>query len=71
MFLSAWLSEIKYNFCKDYRIVWDWMKYYIRSISYSKQKAGEKREKLKNVEETFKMYEENTAEEPSHETLQK
>jgi len=43
--VPVWLSEI--NFCTDHRIVWDWMKYNIRreSISYSKQKAREKREK--------------------------
>ena len=69
--VPAWLSEI--NFCPDYRIVWDWIKYNIRreSISYSKQKAREKREKLKNIEETLKMREEKTAEEPSYENLQK
>ena len=51
--VPIWLSEI--NFCTDYRIVWDWIKYNIRqeSISYSKQKAREKREKLKNIEETL------------------
>ena len=41
--VPVWLSEI--NFCPDYRIVWDWIKYNIRreSISYSKRKASKKR----------------------------
>ena len=69
--VPVWLSEI--NFCTDYRIVWDWIKYNTRqeSISYSKQKAREKREKLKNIEETLKMCEEKTAEEPPQENLEK
>ena len=69
--IPVWLSEI--NFCTDYRIVWDWIKYNIRreSISYSKQKAREKRERLKNIEETLKMCEEKIAEEPSYENIQK
>ena len=69
--VPVWLSEI--NFCTDHRIVWDWIKYNIRreSISYSKQKAREKREKLNNIEETLKLCDEEIAEEPSHENLQK
>ena len=72
--VSVWLRTLsEINFCPDYRIVWDWIKYNIRreSISYSKQKAREKREKLKNIEETLKMCEEKTAEESSYENLQK
>ena len=41
------------------------------SISYSKQKAREKREGLKDIEETLKMCEEKIAEEPSYENIQK
>ena len=49
------------------------MKYNIprESISYSKQKACEKREKLSNIEESLKLCQEKIAEEPSHENLQK
>ena len=42
----TWLEEI--DFCDDIRVKWDWMKYKTRqeSISYSKLKAKERREKL-------------------------
>ena len=64
-----WIDEI--NFCDDSRIKWDWMKYKIRgeSISYSKLKAKEKRNKIQTIENRLKMCEEKIAESPTQENL--
>ena len=48
-FLSG---SMKFIFCIDVRIKWDWMKYKIReeSISFSKMKAQERRRKIETIE---------------------
>ena len=64
-----WQDEI--NFCDDLRIKWDWMKYKIReeSITYSKLKAKERRNKIQEIESRLKICEERIAELPTQETL--
>ena len=64
-----WIDEI--NFCDDSRIKWDWMKYKIRgeSISYSKLKAKERRNRIQTIENRLKMCEEKIAESPTQENL--
>ena len=64
-----WIDEI--NFCDDSRIKWDWMKYKIRgeSISYSKLKAKERRNRIQTVENRLKICEEKIAESPTQENL--
>ena len=64
-----WIDEI--NFCDDSRIKWDWMKYKIRgeSISYSKLKAKERRNRIQTIEDRLKMCEEKIAESPTQENL--
>ena len=53
------------------RVKWDWMKYKTcqESISYSKSKAKERREKLQTIENKLKICEEKIAESPTDETL--
>lgn len=65
----TWLEEI--DFCDDMRVKWDWMKYKTRqeSISYSKSKAKERREKLQTIENKLKICEEKIAESPTDENL--
>ena len=64
-----WLDKI--NFCDDLRIKWDWMKYKIReeSISYSKLKAKERRNRIQTIENRLKVCEEKIAESPTQENL--
>ena len=64
-----WIDEI--NFCDDSRIKWDWMKYKIRgeSISYSKMKAKERRNRIQTIENRLKTCEEKIAESPTQENL--
>ena len=64
-----WIDEI--NFCDDSRIKWDWMKYKIRgeSISYSKLKAKERRNRIQTIENRLKICEEKIAESPTQENL--
>ena len=64
-----WLDEI--NFCDDLRMKWDWMKYKIReeSISYSKLKAKERRNRIQTIENRLKVCEEKIAESPTQENL--
>ena len=59
------------NFCDDSRIKWDWMKYKIRgeSISYSKLKAKERRNRIQTIENRLKICEEKIAESPTQENL--
>ena len=67
--VSKWQDEI--NFCDDLRIKWDWMKYKIReeSITYSKLKAKERRNKIQEIESRLKICEEKIAESPTQENL--
>jgi len=57
--------------CVDMRVKWDWMKYKTRqeSISYSKLKAKERREKLQTIQNKLKICEEKIAESPTDENL--
>ena len=47
------------NFCDDFRIKWDWIKYKIceESIRYSKLKAKEMRNRTQIIENRFKLCE--------------
>ena len=59
-----WKTEI--NFCNDPRIVWDWIKFKVRqeTITYSKQKARQRRDKLTIIENKLKICEEEVAASP-------
>lgn len=59
------------DFCEDMGVKWDRMKYKIRqeSISYSKLKAKERREKLQTIENKLKICQEKIAESPTDENL--
>ena len=64
-----WIEEI--TFGDDSRIKWDWMKFKIRgeSISYSKLKVKERRNRIQKIENRLKMCEEKIAESPTKENL--
>ena len=64
-----WIEEI--TICDDSRIKWDWVKFKIRgeSISYSKLKAKERRNRIQIIENRLKMCEEKIAESPTQENL--
>ncbi|KAL9981735.1 hypothetical protein ACROYT_G010478 [Oculina patagonica] len=63
-----WIEEIKYS--DDARVQWDWLKYNIRkeTITYSKAKAKERREKIKRIEHKLKIAEEKLADSPNDDT---
>ena len=58
-FVPAWLEEINYS--DDARVQWDWLKYNIRkeTISYSKAKAKERRERITCIANKLKITVEN------------
>ena len=64
-----WQDEI--NFCDDLRIKWDWIKYKIceESITYSKLKAKERRNRIQTIENRLKICEEKIVESPTQENL--
>ena len=64
-----WQEEI--NFCDDLRIKWDWIKCKIckESITYSKLKAKERRNRIQTIENRLKICEEKIAESPTQENL--
>ena len=63
-----WIEEINYS--DDARVQWDWLKYNIRkeTITYSKAKAKERREKIKRIETQLKIAEEKLADSPNDDT---
>ncbi|KAL9955771.1 hypothetical protein ACROYT_G037148 [Oculina patagonica] len=63
-----WIEEINYS--DDARVQWDWLKYNIRkeTITYSKAKAKERREKIKRIEHKLKIAEEKLADSPIDDT---
>jgi len=64
-FVPAWLEEINYS--DDARVQWDWLKYNIRkeTITYSKAKAKEQRERITCIENKLKIAEEKLADSPN------
>ena len=69
--VPAWLDEIGYN--EDVRVQWDWLKYNVRreTIHYSKTKAKQRRQKMDSIENKLKKAEEEQAETPTLENLNK
>ena len=67
--LPEWTNKIQ--FCDDLRVVWHRLKYNIRkeSISYSKTKAHERREKIKTIEQKLQFYENQVCQQPTRENL--
>ena len=69
--IPTWLDEISYN--HDVRVQWDWLKYNVRkeTIHYSKTKAKQRRERISWIENKLKLAEEEQAETPTVENLNK
>ncbi|KAL9978010.1 hypothetical protein ACROYT_G015484 [Oculina patagonica] len=67
----SWLDE--YRDITDKRLLWDIIKYRIRkeTISYSKRKARDRRDKLSELEKSVKEWEEKCNELPTAENLAK
>ena len=67
---DEWIQE--FAEVHDNRLLWDLMKYRIRqtTITYSKEKAEERRNRLRDVENKLKKSEELCAENPSEENIE-
>lgn len=65
-----WKAEI--DFCSDPRIVWDWIKHKARqeTISYSKQKARQRRDSMKLIETKLRACDEAVAASPTRENIE-
>ena len=69
--IPVWLDEFKE--VTDKRVLWDLIKYRIRqaTITYSKDKARERREKMSQVEASLKQCEVDCSANPSPENIEK
>ncbi len=65
--VPEWLDE--FSAVNDKRVLWDLIKYRIRQISikYSKEGARKKREKISQIENLLRTFEENYSNSPSNE----
>ena len=68
--IPVWIEEFKEG--NDKRVLWDLIKYKIRqvSIKYSKRKALQRREKLKEIETLLKSCQEKCSTDPSTENIE-
>ena len=69
--MPIWREEFKE--VNDKRVLWDLIKYRIRqvTIKFGKEKASARREKLKILEDSLKVYEDECGKEPSPESAEK
>ncbi|KAL9965974.1 hypothetical protein ACROYT_G023977 [Oculina patagonica] len=65
-----WKAEIE--FCNDPRIVWDWIKHKARqeTISFSKQRARQRRDTIKIIETKLRKCDEAVAASPTRENIE-
>ena len=68
--IPEWLNE--FNAVTDKRVLWDLIKYRIRqmSIKYSKERTREKRQRVSNIENMRRTWEENCSKCPSNENFE-